>query len=74
MTTYLHCIATDNATGTTWSVPFTTRDARLLGLPETVITEGTGLTYEQAMQIVSIDNRAQRNHKNEFSYNLTLAK
>lgn len=59
-------ICKDNATGETWGVLFNSLDAKLAGAPE----GAKGLTYDQAARTIASMNRAQENHKNEFTYYL----
>lgn len=67
---YSHYVLTCNADGAEYVEPFTETHAAGLGLPSEVITEDGGLPYDQATRLLSIWNRSQVAHRQEFSYRL----
>lgn len=67
---FSHYVLTVNATGAEYVEPFTVAQAASVGAPAESITEDGGLPHEQASRLISIWNRSQVAHRQEFSYRL----
>lgn len=68
---FSHYVLTDNATGTEYVEPFTASNVHaIVDGAAAALTDGRGLTYDQAARQVAIWNRSQAVHRQEFSYRL----
>jgi hypothetical protein len=68
MTRYSHYILRHNPTRQEYVEPFTTYHAASVDEPPEAITEDGGLPDDKARRLISIWNRSQIHHEQEFTY------